>query len=569
MAGDKTIELAAEFFETGTTGQPVRGRVTREALAQMPWVTDLTAEEPAALEKVSHRGHPSKIYLAFLLFALLSGLYLLPFMRVLLPWSNEGTLASGAVRVLNGEVFGRDVFEVMGPGTFYLLAGVFKLLGPTFFAMRVYVFLVSWGTGLALCGLTMCLRSQRRVLPALMVAATCYGMQWPGASHHLDGIFFALTAVVCIAMWYRRREAWLLVSAGLFAGVTACIHQPKGLLVTTAMLFWLLARERTSGRSRRMASLQLLTGVAAVSMAACAYFWSHHALGDVFYANVVWPAQHYGTVNQVSYGLGIFHEYWRGWAFQKGWLNWPAAMASILVVPFLYVATLPLIMVLLLLSKGWSALGELGQLYLFCGIALWVSEAHRHDIYHLAFGSPLLVIVSLHLLGGMRGRGIGIAVQSLALTAACLAGVNLLSAATAQGVPTRVGDVGLYRDSGLIAALDSQVKPGEKIFIYPYRPIYYFLSKTVNPTRFLTLTYNYNTEAEFDEAIRCLEESRVRTVVWDRKFQAEVAPTVFAPAAMNPPGGFVMENYFRSRYRVVKEIDGVFLMERNDESGSH
>ena len=58
-------------------------------------------------------------------------------MRILLPGDgDEGLLVSGAVRIVHGQVFARDFFEVVGPGTFYWLALFFKLFGVTFVALE-------------------------------------------------------------------------------------------------------------------------------------------------------------------------------------------------------------------------------------------------------------------------------------------------------------------------------------------------------------------------------------------------------------------------------------------------
>src|ERR1017187_10857509 len=92
-------------------------------------------EASLAVDENPARKYPGKRR-SYLTFGILASLYLLPFMRVLLPWSNEGTLASGAVRIIHGQVFSRDFFEVMGPGTFYCLAAFFKVFGVSFVAMR-------------------------------------------------------------------------------------------------------------------------------------------------------------------------------------------------------------------------------------------------------------------------------------------------------------------------------------------------------------------------------------------------------------------------------------------------
>jgi hypothetical protein len=77
------------------------------------------------------------------------GLYLLPFTRLLRQGTDEGQLVYGAVRVAHGQVFARDFFEVVAPGTFYWLALFFKLFAVTFVAARMCLFLTSLGTGVS------------------------------------------------------------------------------------------------------------------------------------------------------------------------------------------------------------------------------------------------------------------------------------------------------------------------------------------------------------------------------------------------------------------------------------
>ena len=43
-------------------------------------------------------------------------------MRLVRLEADEGTIIDGAVRIVHGQVFARDFFEVAGPGTFYWLS---------------------------------------------------------------------------------------------------------------------------------------------------------------------------------------------------------------------------------------------------------------------------------------------------------------------------------------------------------------------------------------------------------------------------------------------------------------
>jgi hypothetical protein len=507
-------------------------------------------------------------YSSYLCFILLASLYLLPFMRLLLPWTNEGTLASGAVRVLHGQVFARDFFEVMGPGTFYWLAAFFKVLGPTFLAMRIYLFITSLGTALLMYFLASRICSEFRFLPCLILAGTYYGLQWPAVGHHVDGNFFALLSVACMVLWWERRWTGLMVASGTFAAMTACIHQPKGLYLFFALACWLLVQYRRR-EAPVSALIALISSFLGFGVLVASYFWSQGALKSLIYANLVWPSQHYESVNRIPYALGIFDQYWPEFTSAGGHSVASIAVACVLITPFLLIAGLPLLILVLSLRHKWKAAPAAAILFALCGIAMWLSEIHRKDMYHLVFGSPLLLILLCGMLIEARWKIARIALTLFAVTASCLVVFNLFLVFTAHSVATRVGTVGMYKDNPALTFLDAHTVPGEEIFAYPYCPIYYFLSETTNPTRFLTLTYNYNTESEFKDTILTLEQHKVRIVFWDENFLKKKAAVVFSEAALRPSYGFLMENYLESHYRSIYEANGIRIMERVGADGAH
>src|SRR5215467_7163902 len=108
----------------------------------MPTVEMASETTQLVEEKHTSRGSSTtrlgfRAYAPYLIFALCTSLYFLPFMRLLLRGSDEGILVVGAVRTIQGQLLGRDFFEVIGPGTFYWLAFFFKLFGVTFLASRI------------------------------------------------------------------------------------------------------------------------------------------------------------------------------------------------------------------------------------------------------------------------------------------------------------------------------------------------------------------------------------------------------------------------------------------------
>jgi 4-amino-4-deoxy-L-arabinose transferase-like glycosyltransferase len=452
--------------------------------------------------------------LRFLIFTLCAALYLLPFMRLLQLGGDEGSVVYGAVRIVHGQVFARDFFEVMGPGTPYWLAAFFKVFGVTFLATRICLFLTSLGTGILMYFLSCRVCKRYRSLPCLLLVSTFFGASWPGNSHHVDGNFFALLSVACVVLWQDRRWKALLIFAGVFAGLTTCFLQPKGVLLLVAMLLWLWVQRQRGAAS--ISALGLIAGgYLGVAGLVLGYFWSQRALGSLVFANLVWPSRHYGTVNAVPYAQGIIRWYWVRYITMKDAFSWPfnlaaIGVAAILIAPFLFVASLPALMPLSALwailagRNKWRPVAPEIALYGLCGSALWLSEMHRVDIFHLVFGSPLLIVLCIYFLDVNRSRFSGYALQLLFITAVSLAAFNFIGVLTAHSLMTRVGSVAVFKDDPVLVFIDTHVAPGEEMFVYPYHPMYYFLSSTTNPTRYSLLLYNYDTETEFYDAINSL-----------------------------------------------------------------
>jgi hypothetical protein len=502
-------------------------------------------------------------WLAYVIFTLCSSLYLLPFMRVLLTVSDEGIFLCGAARIVHGQVFARDFFEIVGPGTFYLMAAFFKLFGVTFLAARIGLFVQLLGTCLAIYYLSRQVCAKYQWLPCLFLTGPYFGFSGQTESHHVDSNFLALLSVVCLVLWHTRRRNSLLVAAGALAGATTCFLQPKGVLLIGASIVWLWLQRR------RIASSLFLTALASGGFLSLvglvlAYFWSQGALGSLVYANYVFPSHSYGAANSVVYGQGI-KEIWAALVTQQDGLHWPAEIAAILMAPFLFVAALPALLLVLSVRYKWSSVRPEIVLYWLCGSALWLSEFHRRDIHHLAYGSPLLIVLCVHMLGENRSRLIHIAVWIFAVCAVCLAMFNWLLAASVHSVSTRVGSVAAFGPGSgpVLNFLNKDVGQGEDILVYPCSPAFYFLSSATNPTPYSCLYYNQSTPSQFQAVEGVLEQRRVRYVIWDTTWLPKLAKGGLMPGSQpSSPDQLILEPYLQSHYTTVKDEDGVLVMER-------
>ena len=528
----------------------------------------MMAAVASTLPNKLERTDRAEVIKSYLLYILCACLYILPFMRIYMLGTDEGTLDYGAVRVVHGQVFARDFFEVIGPGTFYWLAGFFKLFGISFLATRICLFLTSLGTALSMYFLSRRICSKYRALPSILLAGTYFGGLWPAISHHVDSNFFALLAIVCMALWQDRHRRGLLLAAGMSAGLTTAFLQPKGMLLLCAFLVWLFVLFR-----RGMVPLSglgiLIVGYLSVIGLVLMYFWSKGALSSLIYVNVVWPSQNYGGVNSVSYAHGLISNYWDHWVIAKSGFRWTVAMATVLVVPILFIAALPVLLPALGARYKWHLARVEILLYWLCGSALWLAEIHRKEMAHLVFGSPLLIILCIHFLAEYRGKIADYSLQLLGISAVCLIGFNLLCALFAtHPTTTSVGSVLTFQKIPALVALERRITPGEEIFAYPYCPRYYFLASATNPTPYSILAYNYNTPAQFHEVVRILEQHEVRYVMWDTNF-AQLTAAVFPGSQRPPSGGFIIEPYLESHYNVIQVIEGTRIMERKSEDDAN
>jgi hypothetical protein len=143
----------------------------------------------------------------------------------------------------------------------------------------------------------------------------------------------------------------------------------------------------------------------------------------------------------------------------------------------------------------------------------------------------------------------------------------LFLALSAHPVATRVGSVALLKSDPVLSLLQSKTAPGEEVFAYPYRAMYYFLSGTANPTRYAALMYDFNTPAQFEEVLTVLDQRRVKYVVWNNGFLDKDAKTLFPGMRNLQDDELIIEPYLKSHYKVVWADTETQLMERKD--GDH
>jgi hypothetical protein len=507
-----------------------------------------------------------RAYLPYAVLALATTAYLYPFLRVLWRVGDEGTLVYGAQRVAEGAVPYRDFFEVMGPGTFYWLGFFFKILGANWLVARALLMVTAVATTLIIYWLARRLDADSGMLPAIFLLALTFPL-WPATSHHWDSNLFALLSFAAFITWLENDNGWLLIAAGILAALTTFFMQQKGALLLFAYLVILALVQRRRPDFLTLTT-RLLAAYSGVVLVLVLSLYAAGAVPEFVYDNFVWPITNYHNVNSTPYAFGLWESF--GAACSRSMtMFFPPAVArvaaSLLFAPVLVIAGLPLLLVLFGVAGRATAFNRSTLPYWIAGAALWVSEIHRADIPHLIYGSPLLLILCLHLWRQQQGKVVTYALRTLAVSVVVFTAFNALATHSAQTrTVTRRGTVYTFEKDAALDFLDSQTAAGEAVFVYPYYPMYYFLSATTNPTRFSILMYHINTDAQFREAIEALEQRKVRYVLWDTAVDGQNLKQWFPKYQHPSPDRLLMEPYLNKHYNLIGYKSGFRLLQRKD-----
>lgn len=421
--------------------------------------------------------------------------------------NDEGILLDAAERISQGSRPYVDFWAYMSPGSYWLQAGVFRAGGVSQFTGRVIVV-----ADFALqCSLLFWLTAQLASLwTASAVLLTFLGFQiadpsFLTAQHHWDSSTLALAAVAIIASSSTKRRCFL--SGMLLAAAGWCT--PTAGLLGIAIAVWLFI-----DRERRKSAGVFIGGVALVSAISAGALALTGSLVP-FVRQMFWLKNNYTVVNAMPYGsiIGGFPSLFEG---VRGGVD---LFTRLLVIACVALpAILPPIAVAVWAVALWRKkvpleFRPLVQLLLFSTVALVLSLAPRQDMMHLAFVAALPYCLTGAAIGRWIPTRAGVTFATVMVVMAGVFGSNFFSTLKPTSpVSTPVGNLRIETSElPALQQLLATAHPGEGLFVYPYMPIYYFLTQTKNPTRFSFFSPAMGTK---QDEITALAELQAHTPEW-------------------------------------------------------
>jgi 4-amino-4-deoxy-L-arabinose transferase-like glycosyltransferase len=500
-------------------------------------------------------------HLALILF-LLSFLYLCLFRRPTAMEPDEGIILQGAQRILSGQIPYRDFFSFYTPGSYYSLALLFRIFGSSIVVARTALAF----TG-AILSLITYLLARRVCSPtvALAMAALATATSLPYrflVLHNWDSTLWACLAIYCAVRLLERPNLKWSFALGSLASLTVLSEQSKGAGLCLGLGIGLLAiffLQRESRLLSRVSIIAALVGLAWPFVITFGYFISQHAAYNML-ADWLWPLQHYSQANRVPYGYQNWTDEARHAIFASGSL--PIRLITVLTIsPCLWIPALPLLAAAYLVYWIFQAqrrpeLDKRRRYYIIVtaslvGMALTTVLA-RPDILHFIYFQPLNCLLLAWLLEGrdIPGRFIKSARPYLfgyvVIAFLAIGLVTLLGASSArQRLETRRGVVTTSGKDTVIEYVQNHVPAGETILVYPYLPLYYYLTGTFSPTPYDYFQSGMHTREQADEVV--LASGRVKAVLFEIDF-AEKIPrawpnTPLAEIAHDPVADYIVRNF--------------------------
>jgi 4-amino-4-deoxy-L-arabinose transferase-like glycosyltransferase len=510
--------------------------------------------------------------IAALLF-IVSVAYLWPFRNFSKLHTDEAIILQGAQRILSGEVLYRDFFSFFTPGSYYWLALRFKVFGDSFLVARAPLLL--YGGVLSLLTYLLARRVCSRWISALtayllLVVTLPYNF---AVLHNWDSIVIGYMALYCgVRLLESSHWAWALAMATL-ASLTFLFEQSKGagLILGLGLGFFLIAlHQRDRPFLNRSCSIAMLFGLAWPAVFVLAYFAWKGSLVQMF-TDWLWPLGHYSGANRLQYGsLNIAFATWE--ELYGGSLA-HRLVGIFLTSPFFILPVVPFLALGLVVFYTYVSrrdrreTPQMRYYVLVCctilGLALSVVLAGRPDYDHILYIDPPLFLVLSWALGVRSVRSqLLTKVQPLLITYILITftafGMGFLIGGPRSGrykLQTRRGVLRLPVVDQVVPYIQKHVRAGETIFVYPYQPFYYFLTRTFSPTRYDYLQLGMHTDKQMKQAMEDLVADQTKVVVYAPSFNNETLPRAWPATPLGVLASDPLPGFIFSRYRPCRPLD--------------
>jgi hypothetical protein len=433
--------------------------------------------------------------------------------------SDEALYLYEAKALLGGARLYRDVYDIVPPGSLWLLAAAFALFGTTFAVARAFAAVVQAALAVAVYGAARRLdaRPALAALAALVVPALCHPT-WPYASPHWLGALLAVTLVPAVIP-RRGRAAPRGWAAGLLLGTLATIQHQKAAVLGAGAVVALGLDRALAGELRAVPAVlgRLVAGALAVVAPVALAVVARVGVAAPFRALVLQPLENYHAVIRTRWGaVGPWHR-------AEARETFPRLLAA---APGAAGAALALAAAAGIVQRRPDAVRRAVAMLVLLAASVG-SILYFPDYIHLAFVAPVVAVAvagaAEALLGAVattRGRRAAVAAALVLLLATV--GVRIvrhtarLRAAPGVRYASPFGTVVVApRMAAFLARTRERLVAAgaTETFCYPGYPALYLYLGVANATPYQLAAPGYSPPAQLDEIVATLARRRLPYVI--------------------------------------------------------
>jgi 4-amino-4-deoxy-L-arabinose transferase-like glycosyltransferase len=434
-----------------------------------------------------------------------------------LVWNNdEGIILDAAARMLSGQRLYIDFFGIMTPGSYWIQEAVYAIFGVSIRSGRIVVIVDFALQCSILFWLTAVLTGKKAAFYATIFFAAfqAANTELLLAQHRNDSAALALLSIVLCVQGQRHRKMWYWVAGGLLATAAALCTPTVG-SIAVVTLVWVCAHP-----SLRRFSLPYGGGLAAGTFAILTVLTVTGMLKPMV-DQMGWLSRNYPTVNYMPYG-SVTGGY--GYALADA-TGVELAIRVLLLFCIALPALLPVATIAAwgwtILYPGWKSRSQPNlqtaiPYLLGCMAILVVSTYPRSDVTHLAFVAVLPYVLAAAWLAWYAPRHFAIGITTVFGMMAMVFVVQIGTRLSDEvPVATPIGTVRLApADVDGMRRLLEYVRPGDSLYVHPYRPMLYVLTQAHNPTRYSYIQPGLMTSDDEAAALRDLKKMPPKAIMY-------------------------------------------------------
>jgi hypothetical protein len=206
-------------------------------------------------------------------------------------------------------------------------------------------------------------------------------------------------------------------------------------------------------------------------------------------------------------------------------------------------------------DRKWDYLALVSAI--LCGLLVSILEAKRADFTHIVYLAPLFYLAFGWTIDGLGdGAKVWRQLRPVFVFYVLLSAVGF-SITTLSGplfsrhkIQSARGWIKVENTDNTLDRVDGNLSGEKTIFVYPYEPMYYYLTGTFSPTRYDFMQPGMHTPDQFQQALRDFQADRTRVVLFETSVMEKLSWTspdtpLELLAAKDPIEEYIFQHYQR------------------------